>query len=110
MAELDKDATHEVLGVVKGVYKQQSSEKAMYDYYIIELEVSSIDKGKNLNKGDTVYIHCHHRNENHDNRPGTVGHNLILKSNGCEVVAKLVFRNGKYYGLYPNWVLIRVEE
>jgi hypothetical protein len=97
---LNAEATHIVTGGVKAVYSKEV-ETTLYGkgtvetHYLVEIEVSTVEKGKGFDKGDLVYARCWRlkkRGEN-GNVPGPSGHSEIPKE-GEQVRAFLA--RGKY--------------
>jgi hypothetical protein len=103
MGELPREAREKadyvVSGVVEGVYAR---DKGYYDYYVVELRVESVEKGKELEKGKTLYVSCFRRKATAPREPSATGHELPPKE-GQRITAFVKDAKGKHAGIYPDW-------
>jgi hypothetical protein len=97
---LKQESTHIVTGVVKAIYSRdveatQYGKGTIETHYLLEIEVSSSQKGQGLSAGDLVYARCW-RIKKHGSlgqMPGPSGH-FGIPTAGDKIRAYLV--KGKY--------------
>jgi hypothetical protein len=92
-------ADYVVTGVVEGVYVR---DKGYYHNYVVELRVHSVEKGKQLEKGTTLYVSCFRRKDDAPREPAATGHEPPPKE-GQRIQAFVKDGKGKHAGIYPNW-------
>jgi len=88
-----------VTGVVRGVYVRDEKN---YHNYIIELQVDEVEKGKNLEPRDTLYVSCYKRKSTAPQEPSAGGHRAIPKEDQ-RIKAYVKDDRGKHNAIYPNW-------
>jgi hypothetical protein len=86
-------------GEVKGVYTR---DEGHYYHYIIEIALDEIEKGGNLERGDTLYVYSFDRKKNAPPEPSASGHEVPPKK-GQRIKAFVKDRRGKHEAIYPNW-------
>jgi hypothetical protein len=98
--QLSKEATHVVTGAVKVIYAKDV-ETGLYGkgtvetHYLLEIEVSGVEKGTALEKGDIIYARCW-RLKKHGAAglvPGPSGH-FAIPAEGATIRAYLA--RGRY--------------
>ncbi len=87
-----------VTGTVEGLYQRS---KGDYVNYVVELRVESVDKGKDLAKGATVYVYCFNRKPNAPQIPSASGH--AIPQEGERIKAFFKDGQGKHEAIYPYW-------
>jgi hypothetical protein len=92
-------ADYVVTGTVEGVYVR---DKGYYHHYVVELRLESVEKGKQLEKGTTLYVSSFRRKANAPKEPSASGHELPPKE-GERVKAFVKDAKGKHSGIYSDW-------
>jgi hypothetical protein len=115
---LQRESTHVVTGQVKGVYSRDTDSTlygrgTIVTRYIVEIEISQIEKGDGLKKGDLVYARCWSLKKRGEfsNRPGPSSHSPIPKEGD---LIRAYLAHGKYSAtgqedngyaiVYPNGI------
>jgi hypothetical protein len=88
-----------VTGVVRGVYVRDEKN---YHNYIVELLVDEVDKGKNVEPRDTLYVFCYKRKSTAPQEPSAGGHRAIPKEDQ-RIKVYVKDDRGKHNAIYPNW-------
>ena len=112
------EATHVMLGTVAGVYLR---EKGDTRYYLVEIAIEKVEKGKGFKPGGTFYVSCYlwvpdyykgkkltRRQEKELVLRGAAYDGVPREGERVRVYAmhQAKFadgRSGKYDGIYPSW-------
>ncbi|MEW4490815.1 hypothetical protein AB1L42_22225 [Thalassoglobus sp. JC818] len=110
--ELKSDSSHIVVGKVQAVYSTSEERKNWQETSsVAEIMVSAVEKGHDINVGDTVYAHYWNKKWIGDGEPEphSGGHRSVSK--GEVVRAHLELKNGTYEVLLPNgFVSVKPDE
>jgi hypothetical protein len=92
-------ADYVVTGVVEGVYAR---DQGHYHNYVVELRLDSVEKGKQLKAGTTLYVSCFRRKASAPQEPSAGGHKPPPKE-GQRIKAYVKDGKGKHPAIYSNW-------
>lgn len=100
MGDSRDDADYVLTGTVKDLY---SSVGEGYTHYIVEISVEAVEKGKDVKPNDTFRAFCYKRTGPASLALDSAGHNTIPKP-GDRVKMFVIRGQGKFEGVYPDWV------
>ena len=95
-----KDAAYVVTGQVKKIYERDGR---AHREYLIEIRVDEVERGQDLQNGDTIYVHAFMRRPGDTvTEPGAAGHRAIPEE-GQQIKAWTKGKRDRMTALYPRW-------